>query len=118
MAKFFCILPRFSVPARVAAFAAIVFGFAVSVSLAAVVDGEKRVALVIGNGAYVNAVRLDNAVFDARAVATASGSSGLRSSTATTRHRPDEGESFRVFRRLAQRQIRGRLLCRPRYFGG
>ncbi len=30
---------------------------------------DKRVALVIGNGAYQNAVRLDNAVFDARAVA-------------------------------------------------
>ena len=30
---------------------------------------EKRVALVIGNGAYQSAVRLDNAVFDAKAVA-------------------------------------------------
>ena len=32
---------------------------------------DKRVALVIGNGAYVNAPRLDNATFDARAVADA-----------------------------------------------
>jgi hypothetical protein len=32
---------------------------------------EKRVALVIGNDAYTNAVSLDNAVFDARAVADA-----------------------------------------------
>ena len=32
---------------------------------------EKRVALVIGNGAYESAVRLDNAVFDAKAVADA-----------------------------------------------
>ena len=30
---------------------------------------DKRVALVIGNGAYQSAVRLDNAVFDAKAVA-------------------------------------------------
>ncbi len=32
---------------------------------------EKRVALVIGNGAYRNAPKLDNAAFDARAVADA-----------------------------------------------
>ena len=38
-------------------------------SAAAVQPSDKRVALVIGNGAYQNAVRLDNAVFDARAVA-------------------------------------------------
>jgi uncharacterized caspase-like protein len=69
MAKFFCILVRFSVLARLAVLAAIAFGFAASVSLAAVSPVEKRVALVIGNGAYQNAVRLDNAVFDARAVA-------------------------------------------------
>ena len=30
---------------------------------------DKRVALVIGNGAYQNAVRLDNAVFDAETMA-------------------------------------------------
>ena len=35
------------------------------------VPAEKRVALVIGNGAYENAPKLDNAVFDARAVADA-----------------------------------------------
>ncbi len=35
------------------------------------VQAEKRVALVIGNGAYQNAPRLDNAVLDARAVANA-----------------------------------------------
>ena len=70
MAKFFCILARFSVPARMAALAAIVFGFGVSVSSGrGLAEGEKRVALVIGNGAYENAVHLDNAVFDARAVA-------------------------------------------------
>jgi uncharacterized caspase-like protein len=69
MAKFFCVLVRFSVLARLAVLAAIAFGFAASVSLAAVSPVEKRVALVIGNGAYQNAVRLDNAVFDARAVA-------------------------------------------------
>jgi uncharacterized caspase-like protein len=38
-------------------------------SSAAVQPSDKRVALVIGNGAYQSAVRLDNAVFDARAVA-------------------------------------------------
>jgi hypothetical protein len=67
MAKFFLVLPRLSVLALIAALAAI--SFAASVSLAAVSPSEKRVALVIGNGAYQNAVRLDNAVFDARAVA-------------------------------------------------
>ncbi len=35
------------------------------------VQAEKRVALVIGNGAYQNAPSLDNAVLDARAVADA-----------------------------------------------
>jgi hypothetical protein len=69
MAKFFGVLARFSGLARLAVLAAIAFGFAASVSLAAVSPVEKRVALVIGNGAYQNAVRLDNAVFDARAVA-------------------------------------------------
>jgi uncharacterized caspase-like protein len=69
MANFFCVLARVSVLARIAALAAIAFGFAAPVSLAAVSPVEKRVALVIGNGAYENAVRLDNAVFDARAVA-------------------------------------------------
>ena len=52
-----------------AVLAAIAFGFAASASLAGVSVDQKRVALVIGNGAYQNAVRLDNAVFDARAVA-------------------------------------------------
>src|ERR1700733_10907883 len=69
MAKFFGVLTRFSGLARLAVLAAIAFGFAASVSLAAVQLNDKRVALVIGNGAYQNAVRLDNAVFDARAVA-------------------------------------------------
>jgi uncharacterized caspase-like protein len=69
MAKFFGVLARFSGLARLAVLAAIAFGFAASVSLAAVQPNDKRVALVIGNGAYQSAVRLDNAVFDARAVA-------------------------------------------------
>jgi hypothetical protein len=69
MAKFFGVLARFSGLARLAVLAAIAFGFAASVSLAAVQPNDKRVALVIGNGAYQNAVRLDNAAFDARAVA-------------------------------------------------
>src|SRR3984957_7472474 len=69
MAKFFCALARFSGLAHLAVLAAIAFGFAASVSLAAVQPNDKRVALVIGNGAYQSAVRLDNAVFDARAVA-------------------------------------------------
>jgi peptidoglycan hydrolase-like protein with peptidoglycan-binding domain len=70
-ARFFKILVRISVLARTAALAAIALGFAASVSLAAVSPSEKRVALVIGNGAYRNAVHLDNAAFDARAVADA-----------------------------------------------
>ena len=52
-----------------AVLAAIAFSFAASVSVAGVSVDQKRVALVIGNGAYQNAIRLDNAVFDARAVA-------------------------------------------------
>ena len=71
MTKFFCVLARLSVPARLAVLVAIAFGFAASASLAGVSVDQKRVALVIGNGAYQNAVRLDNAVFDARAVADA-----------------------------------------------
>jgi uncharacterized caspase-like protein len=69
MTKFFCVLARLSVSARMAVLAAIAFSFAASASLAGVSVDQKRVALVIGNGAYQNAVRLDNAVFDARAVA-------------------------------------------------
>jgi Caspase domain/Putative peptidoglycan binding domain len=69
MAKFFGILARVSAVARTAALAAIAFG--TSLSLAAVSPSEKRVALVIGNGAYQNAMHLDNAAFDARAVADA-----------------------------------------------
>lgn len=76
MAKFFCILARFSVLARMAALTAIAL-FTASVSLAAP-PSEKRVALVIGNGSYRNAVRLDNAVFDARAVADAFRKLGFR----------------------------------------
>jgi peptidoglycan hydrolase-like protein with peptidoglycan-binding domain len=71
MAEFFRILARASAVARTAALAAIALGFGASVSLAAVSPSEKRVALVIGNGAYQNAVHLDNAAFDARAVADA-----------------------------------------------
>ncbi|HEY1783125.1 MAG TPA: caspase family protein [Roseiarcus sp.] len=71
MTKLFGVLARFSVSARMAVLAAIAFSFAASVSVAGVSVHEKRVALVIGNGAYRNAVRLDNAVFDARAVADA-----------------------------------------------
>ncbi len=69
MTKFFSVLARLSIRARVAVLAAIAFSFAASVSMAGVSVDQKRVALVIGNGAYRNAVRLDNAVFDARAVA-------------------------------------------------
>ncbi len=68
MTKFFCVLARLS-SARMAVLAAIAFSFAASVSVAGVSVDQKRVALVIGNGAYQNAIRLDNAVFDARAVA-------------------------------------------------
>jgi Caspase domain/Putative peptidoglycan binding domain len=71
MAKFFRVLARLSVLAYAAALAVVAFGSAASVSLAAVSPSEKRVALVIGNGAYQNAVHLHNAVFDARAVADA-----------------------------------------------
>ena len=71
MAKFFFVLARLSVLARLPALAAIALGLAASVSLAVVSPSEKRVALVIGNDAYENAVSLDNAVFDARAVADA-----------------------------------------------
>jgi uncharacterized caspase-like protein len=69
MVNFFDVLTRLSALARLAVLTAIALGFAASVSLAAVQPNDKRVALVIGNGAYQSAVRLDNAVFDARAVA-------------------------------------------------
>jgi uncharacterized caspase-like protein len=71
MVKFFFVLARFPILARLAIFAAIALGFGASASLAAVSPSEKRVALVIGNGAYQNAIHLDNAAFDARAVADA-----------------------------------------------
>jgi Caspase domain/Putative peptidoglycan binding domain len=68
MAKMFRMLARFSLLA-LAALAPIAFSLAASVSEAAVSPSDKRVALVIGNGAYQSAIRLDNAVFDAKAVA-------------------------------------------------
>jgi Caspase domain/Putative peptidoglycan binding domain len=71
MAKFFRILARIPALGRSAVLAAIALGFAASVSLASVSPSDKRVALVIGNGAYQNAIHLDNAAFDARAVADA-----------------------------------------------
>jgi uncharacterized caspase-like protein len=69
MTELFSVVARFRVLARAAVLAAFALGFATSASAAAPPPNEKRVALVIGNGAYENAVRLDNAVFDARAVA-------------------------------------------------
>jgi uncharacterized caspase-like protein len=64
MAKVFRMLARFFLLALTA-----LVPIAASVSSATVSPSEKRVALVIGNGAYQSAVRLDNAVFDAKAVA-------------------------------------------------
>ncbi len=50
----------------------IAIGFAfVSISSVAAAPEGKRIALVIGNGAYLNAPKLDNPAFDARAVASA-----------------------------------------------
>jgi uncharacterized caspase-like protein len=69
MTKFFYGLERLS-PLAIAVLASIVFSsFAASGLSAAVSPSDKRVALVIGNGAYQSAVRLDNAAFDAKAVA-------------------------------------------------
>ena len=48
------------------------------------VPAEKRVALVIGNGAYESAPKLDNAVSTPRPSRTRSENWGLRSWTATT----------------------------------
>ena len=68
MTKFSSSLTRLIQAALVAAWATAIT-FAAIPSSAAVQPSDKRVALVIGNGAYQSAVRLDNAVFDARAVA-------------------------------------------------
>ena len=70
-AKFFKILPRISALARTAALAAVDLRLWASRFAGGSLASEKRVALVIGNGAYQNAVHLDNAAFDARAVADA-----------------------------------------------
>ncbi|HEY3623720.1 MAG TPA: caspase family protein [Roseiarcus sp.] len=69
MTRYSSVLARFIGVALVAAWAATVIALTAAPSSAAVSPSEKRVALVIGNGAYQNAVRLDNAAFDARAVA-------------------------------------------------
>src|SRR6185437_1983981 len=65
----FSSLTRLIQAALVAAWTAMAIILAAVPSSAAVQPTDKRVALVIGNGAYQTAVRLDNAVFDARAVA-------------------------------------------------
>ena len=65
----FSTLTRLIQAALVAAWTAMAIILAAVPSSAAVQPTDKRVALVIGNGAYQTAVRLDNAVFDARAVA-------------------------------------------------
>jgi uncharacterized caspase-like protein len=69
MTKFLSGLTRLVQASLVAAWAVTAITLTASPSSAAVQLTDKRVALVIGNGAYQNAVRLDNAVFDARAVA-------------------------------------------------
>jgi uncharacterized caspase-like protein len=69
MTKFLSRLTRFTQTAVVAALAVTTITLTAVPSSAAVQPTEKRVALVIGNGAYQSAVRLDNAVFDAKAVA-------------------------------------------------
>jgi uncharacterized caspase-like protein len=69
MTKFLTGLTQLAQAALVAAWAATAITWTVTPSAAAVQPTEKRVALVIGNGAYQSAVRLDNAVFDAKAVA-------------------------------------------------
>jgi uncharacterized caspase-like protein len=69
MTKFLTGLTQLAQAALVAAWAATAIAWTVTPSAAAVQPTEKRVALVIGNGAYQSAVRLDNAVFDAKAVA-------------------------------------------------
>jgi uncharacterized caspase-like protein len=66
MSKFSRSLTRLIQAALVAVWAV---SLAAASSSAAVQLNDKRVALVIGNGAYQSAIRLDNAVFDARAVA-------------------------------------------------
>ena len=66
MTRFSRSLTRFIQAALVAL---LTIPFAAVPSSAAVQPTDKRVALVIGNGAYQSAVRLDNAVFDAKAVA-------------------------------------------------
>src|SRR5215467_13390860 len=71
MTKFSSGLTRLIRAALVAAWAVTVVALSTFPSFAAMQPTDKRVALVIGNGAYQNAVRLDNAVFDARAVADA-----------------------------------------------
>ena len=71
MAEFSGSLMRLIRAGVIAAWAATAIILAVFPSAAAVQPSpaDKRVALVIGNGAYQNAIHLDNAVFDARAVA-------------------------------------------------
>jgi uncharacterized caspase-like protein len=69
MTKFLSGLTQFIRAALVAAWAVAAIAFTAFPASAAVQPTDKRVALVVGNGAYQNAVRLDNAVFDARAVA-------------------------------------------------
>jgi uncharacterized caspase-like protein len=68
MTKFSTGFTRFVQGALVGAWATAIT-LAAFPSAAAVQPSEKRVALVIGNGGYQSAVRLDNAVFDAKAVA-------------------------------------------------
>jgi uncharacterized caspase-like protein len=69
MTEFLRSLTRLIQAALVALWAMAAIAWTVTPSAAAVQPTEKRVALVIGNGAYQSAVRLDNAVFDAKAVA-------------------------------------------------
>ncbi|HEY1862987.1 MAG TPA: caspase family protein [Roseiarcus sp.] len=69
MTRFSNSLTQLIQAALVAVWAATAVALTAIPSSAAVQPADKRVALVIGNSAYQNAVRLDNAVFDAKAVA-------------------------------------------------
>ncbi len=77
---------------------------------------DKRVAFVVGNGAYKNVAQLPNPPIDAKAMAAVLRNVGfdvVEGTNLTPRHH--DRASARIRQEGAGRRRRGVLLCRPRH---
>ncbi len=77
---------------------------------------DKRVAFVVGNGAYKNVAQLPNPPIDAKSMAERAAQCRLRRGGRHQPHpRQDDREAARIRQEGARRRRRAVLLCRPRH---